>query len=263
MRQCEANHSTNILNRDLLPALQRNIRSCRPVGDQVTAEAVHIAAGADLADHQLDLIGSSHLRQQLTGRLKLCAQCFLLLLALLIVLDGVLIVRDAVQHQLCPLLNVKQSAHADLEAKAVQQLRPHLTLLWVAAAHHDELGGMDKADTLTLNSVDASGCGVQDHIHETVVQKVDLINVQDAAVGSSQKARLIGLLALHQCLLNVNGAADAVLSGAQRELHQRHLLLDAGQRLPSLVGLQALRSHQRGVSWGGVERVVRNCVHLR
>ena len=49
--------------------------------------------------------------------------------------------------------------------------------------------------------------------------------------------------ALGQRLLNVNGAADTVLGGAQRQLHQRGAHLARGQGLPRA---QALRARGRG-----------------
>ena len=57
--------------------------------------------------------------------------------------------------------------------------------LRVAGADHDELGRMHHTDTLTLNGVDASSRTVQNEVHDTIIQQVDLIHIQDAAVAPS------------------------------------------------------------------------------
>ena len=43
---------------------------------------------------------------------------------------GVLLVRDAVHDQLCPLIYILQGLHAHGHAESVQQLRPQLALLF-------------------------------------------------------------------------------------------------------------------------------------
>ena len=153
-----------------------------------------------------------------------------------------------------------QRGHGDRQAEAVEQLRAQLALGRVAAANHDELGGVHDGDALALHSVlpargctqgdgqpRRSGCSgrtcsdcppftqfgvvpfqhrthiapnpphptcrtrVEHHVHQAVVQQVDLVDVQDAAVGPGQQPRLERLDALGQRLFDVNGAADAVL----------------------------------------------------
>ncbi len=52
---------------------------------------------------------------------------------------------------------------------------------------------MADGDTLTLDGVPAAGRRVQKYIHQVVVQKVDLVHVQNAAVGLGQQAWLESL----------------------------------------------------------------------
>ena len=49
-------------------------------------------------------------------------------------LDGVLVVCHTVHDQLRPLLDVEKGGDRDLEAEAIEELRPHLSLFGVAAA---------------------------------------------------------------------------------------------------------------------------------
>jgi hypothetical protein len=43
---------------------------------------------------------------------------------------------------------------------------------------------VSNADAFALDCVDATGTAVQHDIHQAVIKQVDLVNVQDAAVGT-------------------------------------------------------------------------------
>ena len=55
-----------------------------------------------------------------------------------------------------------------------------------------------------------------------VLQKVHLVDVEEAAVGAGQQARLERLLAADQRALQVERADHAVLGGAERQVHDRN-----------------------------------------
>ena len=62
--------------------------------------------------------------------------------------------------------------------------------------------------------------GVQQQVDQVVVQQVDLVDVEHAAVRGGQQARLEGLHALGQRPLDVERADEPVLGGADRQLDQ-------------------------------------------
>ena len=66
----------------------------------------------------------------------------------------------------------------------------------------------------------AHGRGVQQQVHHVVVQQVDLVHVQQAAVGRRQHARLEVALAALDGLLDVQRADHAVLGGADRQVDE-------------------------------------------
>ena len=87
---------------------------------------------------------------------------------------------------------------------------------------------MADAQAVTLDDVFARGGNVDQQIDEVVFQQVDLIDVEEAAVGLGQEAGLERFLAPRQGLLKVEGADDAVLGGAQRQVDDGHRLRARG-----------------------------------
>ena len=124
---------------------------------------------------------------------------------------------------------------------------------------------MADRDPLSLDGVDSPGRRVEHDVDEAVVQKVDFVHIQNAAVGPGQQPGLVGLDPLSQRLFDVDGAADAVLGRAEGELDQRRL--DLGRRERRLLsGLDAVEGpgpHPGQVGGVGVEGVVLDDVDLR
>ena len=72
-----------------------------------------------------------------------------------------------------------------------------------------------------LDAVDAEGGGVDEHVDEMVGQEVDLVDVEDAPVGGGQQPRPEAGAAFEEGALEVQGADDAVLGGADGQLDER------------------------------------------
>ena len=78
-----------------------------------------------------------------------------------------------------------------------------------------------RTDTpVPLHVAGAQRGGVQQQVHQVVVQQVDLVHVQHAPVRGGQQPRLVRLDALGQRPLDVQGADQPVLGGADRQLDQ-------------------------------------------
>ena len=111
------------------------------------------------------------------------------------------------------------------EAEAVEQLRAQLPLLRVAGADEHELRRMAQAQALALDGVDARGRHVEQEIHQVVLQQVDLVDVEEAAVGLGQQPRLERLDPGAERPLQVEGADHPVLGRPERQIHHRHWFL--------------------------------------
>ncbi len=95
---------------------------------------------------------------------------------------------------------------------------------------------MAEADALALDNVLAHGRAVQQQVYDVVVQQVDLVDVQQPAVGRGQHARLEVALAALDRLLDVQRADDPVLGGADRQVDKAGA---AGGHRQQLAGLDA------------------------
>jgi hypothetical protein len=103
-----------------------------------------------------------------------------------------------------------------------------------------------KGDALPLHHVHPHGCGVQEHVHQVVVQKIHFIHIEDAPVGRSQKSRLEVLFAAFDGLFEINAAQKAVLGGAEGQIHHGHGPVAHRQGLPPGEALPAMIAHELG-----------------
>src|SRR5690606_29833388 len=81
-------------------------------------------------------------------------------------------------------------------------------------------GAVADRDAVPLDRHLAGGGGVEQQVDEVVVEQVDLVDVQDAAVGASQEPGLELDGAGSERLLEVERAEHPVLRGPDRQLHQ-------------------------------------------
>mmetsp|Transcript_5543 Transcript_5543/g.12269 ORF Transcript_5543/g.12269 Transcript_5543/m.12269 type:complete len:319 (+) Transcript_5543:639-1595(+) len=245
--QAQGNDAVDVLGGDLAAALEGSQGLGSTVGHDVTADSVHVELAADLADLDAVVVVDLGSLEQL-ARLNDAGGQGVLLLLVLGPEGGWVLIKDlALRHNLHTQLRLLDSADLGVHAEAIQQLGAQLTLLGVTGAHQDEAGRVADGDTLTLHSVPAGGGRVQQHVHQVVVQQVDLVHVQDAAVGLGQQAGLKGLHTLSQSLLNVNGTAHTVLSGTQGQLDQGSLGLSNWQLLAIPVAHQGIWAHELGI----------------
>ena len=117
--------------------------------------------------------------------------------------------------------------HVDGEAEPVQQLRAQLALFGVHGADQHEAGLMAVRDAVAFDVDPAHRRGVEQHVDQVVVQEVDLVDVQHAAVRAGQQARREGVLTVAQHTLQVQRADHPVLGGADGQLDERRLLVDS------------------------------------
>ena len=79
--------------------------------------------------------------------------------------------------------------HVDGEPEPVEQLRPQLALFGVHGADQHEAGLVAVRDAVALDVRAAHRGGVEQHVDQVVVQQVDLVDVEHAAVGAGQQSR--------------------------------------------------------------------------
>ena len=125
-------------------------------------------------------------------------------------------------HDLDARRQIGRRAHLDRQAEAVEQLRAQFALLRIAAADQHEARRVAHAQALALDDVLARGRDVEQQVDEVILEQVDLVDVEEAAVGARQQAGLERLHALRQRAFEVERADDAVLGRAERQVDHRH-----------------------------------------
>ena len=222
----------------------------------VSSVAVHPLIQANHGDETQDVLSIGHPGKSLPGSENIFPQALLVGFPLPREIFRVVLVGQAPGDHGHAVLEIREPRNFHAQTEAVQQLGPQLPLLRIHGAHQDEAGRMLKRDALPLHHVDAHGRRVQQHVHQVVVQEIDLIHIKDAPVGRSQKSRIKVFFAGLDGLLQVNGAQQPVRGGAQRHVHPRHgpiahrELLSRGQTLPAGVAhkLHLLRMALKGTA---------------
>ena len=90
---------------------------------------------------------------------------------------------------------------------------------------------MAEADPLALHHVDAHRRRIEQQIDHMIVEQVDLVDVEQAAIGRRQHARLEVALAVLDGLLDVEGADNAIFGRADRQIDEAGAAADRRQLL--------------------------------
>jgi hypothetical protein len=81
---------------------------------------------------------------------------------------------------------------------------------------------MGERNAFPFHDVDAHGCGVEEDVDEVVVEKVDLVDVEQVAVGRGQQARFETSFASLDGRLHVDASHHAILAGVDGQFHHLH-----------------------------------------
>ena len=208
--------------RDRGPLVPGRVRDGGAGGDDVGAHAVHLEGRADLGDLEQRGVAERHLGHELLRDQDPVGQPRLGLGVGAGERVGVGVVRHPPAHHLDALRGVARRGHLDGQPEPVEQLGAELALLGVHGADEHEAGGVLDRDAVALDGRAAHGGGVEEQVDEVVVEQVDLVDVQDPAVGAGQQAGLVVRLALRQRPLEVQRAEHPVLGGADGQLDEPH-----------------------------------------
>ncbi len=111
-------------------------------------------------------------------------------------------------------------ADVDGQAEPVEQLRAQLALFGVHRADQHETGLVGMRYAVALDVHAAHRGGVEQNVHQVVVQQVHLVDVEHAAVGAGQQTGREGVLTDREHLLQVQRPDHPVLGGADGQFDQ-------------------------------------------
>ena len=105
---------------------------------------------------------------------------------------------------------------------------------------------MADGNALAFHVVAPHGRGVQQHVHQVVVQEINLVDVEDAAVCGGDQSRLEVLLARLDGLFDVKGTHETVFRCPDRQVNDADL---AGGGAAGPSGLLARLTHFLRNAW--------------
>jgi hypothetical protein len=220
VRQREARGDTDVVaGHDVAPGPGR-VGAGGAGDDEVRAHPVDVERGTDAGDLPQHALVEHHLRQPLTGVGDARGEPGLGVRPVRGEGDRVVVEGETAADDLGPLARLAAGPHLDGEAEPVEELRAQLALLRVHRADQQEPRGVRDRDALALHVRAAHGGGVQQDVDEVVAEQVDLVDVEQAAVRRGEQAGLEGAHALGERALQVQGAEQAVLAGADRQLDE-------------------------------------------
>ena len=195
----------------------------RLVHHNIAPQPVHLILGADVGNQLQDVIGHrNRVETPLAGDDAFPLRLFVLR-PFVHKAERVGFKGHPPAHYFPPFRRREHAVHFHRQAETIQQLRTQVAFLRVHRPHQHKLGGVAHRNALPLHIVAAHGGGVQQHIHQMVVEQVHFVNVQDAPVGAGDEARFKVPGAGFDGLLNVQRAHQPVLGGAHGQVHDTHL----------------------------------------
>ena len=220
MGQRHARGDPDVLAADARAAVPRGVGCGRAGGDDVGAHAVHVEARADPRDGGQRPLGEPDPAEDAAGGGDPLTQGALVVGVRGGEPGGVGLERDAAAHHLGPQFGVARRGHLHGETETVQQLRAELALLGIHGADQHETGGVLDRQAIALDGDAAHRGGVEELVHHVVVEQIDLVHVEDPAVGASEQAGLEHGHAVGQRALQVQRPGDPVLGHPDRKLDQ-------------------------------------------
>jgi hypothetical protein len=231
------------------------VRHGRAGGDDVGAHAVDLERRADPGDVQQGLVvepDEGHQRLRLDDPFGD--------LALVVRVGGreagrVGVVGQPPAHHVDAQLRVTRSADVHAEPEPVEQLGPQVSLLGVHRPDQHEPRRVAHRHAVALHGRPAHGGSVEQEVDEVVVQQVDLVDVQQAAMRVRQQPGVVLGDAVGQRPAQVQRAHDPVLGRADGQLDEPgraggaggggvRSVGAAGIRLVRVAGEAAARDHR-------------------
>ena len=148
-------------------------------------------------------------------------------------------------HDAHPLVEVPEAGDVDAEPESIEQLRPEVSLLGVHRPHQDEARRVRERDALALHGVPAHRRGVEEHIDDVVVEQIDLVDVEDAAVGVGEEPRLEATLAELDRRLGVDGADHSILGRVDRQFDHPRAPRSTARAIPASARCAAVVAPRR------------------
>ena len=220
MRQRQPGRGPDVFRGHHVPAVPRGQGDRGPGRDQVGAHAVHperAADGADLAQHG---VGQLDPREPGPGHRHLVGERGGVGGEAVREPGGVRLEGEPAADHLGPFGGILAGRYLNGQPEPVEELRAQLAFFRIHGANEEETRRVADRDAFALDVVDAQGRGVEQQVHQVVMEQVDLVDVQHPAVGRGEQAGRERGRARGQHALDVERAGQAVLGSAHGQFGQ-------------------------------------------
>ena len=218
--QGQSSGGAHILGLDHPTSMPGSVCDRSPGGHQVGTHAVDAERRAHLSYLAQRRLGQNHLWQQGLSAGDPVGNLVLVRRPAAHEAFGVGLVGEPPPDHLDAHGRVAAGRDLDGEPEPVEQLWAQLALFGVHRADEHEAGRVRGRDALSLDGRAAHGCGVQQHVDDVVAEQVDLVDVQQPAVGRGEQAWLVRRNALGERPLQVQRPEHPVFGGADGQLDQ-------------------------------------------
>ena len=119
-----------------------------------------------------------------------------------------------------PLLGAHQLVGGERNREAIQQVIANVALLRVVGGDQQRPAGVAEAETFPFHPIFAAADGRQHQVDDAVVEQIELVDVEHAAVGIGEQPGLEHRTATGQGGCNIHSAHQAVFGDAKGDLHE-------------------------------------------
>lgn len=171
--------------------------------DDIPAMAVDLHACRELADRAEILLGVLNFGNQGAGAGNTFGKSVLRCSPRLAKFHRVTLVLEGALQDSHALGRAVDACDIYAKGETVQQLWTQLPLFRVHRADQNEASWVAERNALALDYVDSHGGGIQKQIHDMIVEQVDLVDIEQTAIGRGQDAGLEATLALFYRLFDI------------------------------------------------------------
>ena len=232
MAQCEFSNGVDIRFADCLCTAPCRVRPSGAQPHQIRAQSIDAGSEATLSDLRQCGVVQRDVGQCTSRIFATLAQGLLLSFPLRAKPLRIAVEIQPTPNDLPALGRRGVAAEGDVQTETVEQLWTQLALFRVHRADQHKPRRVAMGNAVALDQVGAAGGDVEEQIDEVIGQQIDLIDIKHTAVGLGQNAGRELRAAIAEGRVEVEGADQAFLGGAQRQGDE----LAAGEQIGEATG---------------------------
>jgi hypothetical protein len=120
------------------------------------------------------------------------------------------------------LIEIRNRRDLSVESETIEKLRPQFTFFGIARAYEHEPSGMAGGNAFAFDYVTARRRRVKQDIYDMIVEQINFVDVEEAAIGAGQQSGLECLHSFNERALDVQGSAHPIFGCPKWEIDNRN-----------------------------------------